>query len=301
MPNRKLISPEHWASVQLEQEREKAIQVFVDRRLSEGDPDYLRQFAESERMVAEFLDLSGNLLVAKPEIFLNRVDLLEDIGRFVAGPPISADDFRTLLGIKKLHSGEKSEVSEALALIGSLIDSSRFRWVSEKRKPTKIELQSSIVATASLRAVERARTERRSSEKERQESYVAQFIREIRLNEVERVSHPDNDMLPGSFKRGVKFEGKQCDVLVRLYDERFLTIECKSSNSAVNSIKRLNDVSDKAQVWKTARGAKVITAGVLAGVFDLQSLETAQEKSVFLFWEHNLKPLKSFLVATRKA
>jgi hypothetical protein len=89
-------------------------------------------------------------------------------------------------------------------------------------------------------------------------------------------------------------------VLVRLFDERFLAIECKSSNSAVNSIKRLNDVFEKAEVWRRARGNTVVTAAVIAGVFDLRSLETAQEKSVYLFWEHDLSQLKKYIKATKK-
>jgi len=296
----KLVHPPIWKPDQLDKDRTKAIQIFVDRRLKEGDPDYLRHFRESESMVEEFLTATGDLRLPKPDFFLDRVDLLEDIARFVAGPPVSADDFRTLLGFKKIHVGNAKEVAEALTLIAGLTDPSRFPWFAAGRRPTDTERRSAVVATASLRSVERARTERRSSEQERQEGFVADVFRGMKLAEVTRVAHPERDLPVGSFKRSVKFEGKQCDVLVRLFDERFLAIECKSSNSAVNSIKRLNDVSDKAQVWKAARGAKVVTAAVLAGVFDLQNLDTAQDKGVFLFWEHDLKPLKTYVVATKK-
>ena len=296
----KLAIPTLWKPEQLERDRTKAIQIFVDRRLKEGDPDYLRHFKESEAMIEELLTVTGDLRSPKPDFFLGSVTLLEDIARFVAGPPVSADDFRTLLGFKKIHAGNENEVEQALALITGLTDPSRFPWFAARRKPTESERRSAVVATASLRSVERARTERRSSEQVRQESFVADVLRGMKLSEVTKVSHADRDLPVGSFKRGVKFEGKQCDVLVRLFDERFLAVECKSSNSAVNSIKRLNDVSDKAQVWKAARGAKVVTAAVLAGVFDLQNLDTAQDKGVFLFWEHDLKPLKTYVVATKK-
>ena len=290
-----------WPSRQLERDRTRAIQIFVNRRLQDGDPDFMRYFEESEAMIEAFLERTTDLTQPAAQTFLGRIDLLEDIARFVAGPPISADDFRTLLGFKRFHVDQTREVAKGLSLILKLIDPARFPWVASRRAPTAIERRSAVVATASLRAVERARTGRRSFEQSRQETFVAEVLRSMGLTEVTTVRSPEKDLPEGSFKSGVKFEGKQCDILVRLFDERFLAIECKSSNSAVNSIKRLNDVSDKAQVWKVARGAKVVTAGVLAGVFDFRSLDTAQDKSVFLFWEHDLEPLKRYIKATKKA
>ncbi len=295
------VVPEAWSSKRLEKDRIRAIQVFVERRLREGDPDYLKHFSESQAMIEEFLSLSGNLLDLDVGKFLDRVSLIEDIARFTTGPPVSADDFKTILGLRRIRAGATAEVEQALAMIRGLIDSTRFGWVSRRKVPSPEERRAAVVATASLRAVERARTGRRSSEQVRQENFVADRLRKMNLKEIATVKHPDRDMPEGSFKRGVNFESKQCDLLIRLYDERFLAIECKSSNSAVNSIKRLNDVFEKAQVWRVQRGAKVVTAAVVAGVFDLKSLETAQEKGVYLVWEHDLTPLKDYITATKKS
>lgn len=276
------------------------MQSFVERRMKEGDPEYLRHFQESETLVERLLVVSDDLTRLRSGAFVNDVDLVEDAARFVTGPPVSADDFRTLLGLKKIHPHDTAEVEKALSLVGGLVDRRRFPWVGEKRRPTPSERHAAVVATASLRAVERARTARRKAEQDRQEKLVAQTLRAMKLEEVRDIKHVDRDMGPGSFKRGVKFEKKQCDVLVRLFDERFLALECKSSNSAVNSVKRLNDVIEKAQAWRTERGAKVVTAAVVAGVFDLAKLEDAQQKGVYLFWEHDLGPLQTYVRGTKK-
>lgn len=293
--------PQVWPSDRLEQDRTSAVRAFVERRMKEGDPEYLRHFRESEALVERLLVASDDLTRLSPAAFLGQVELVEDVGRFTTGPPVSADDFRTLLELKRVHSHKATEVEKALSLVSRLVDHRRFPWVGQGRRPTASERHAAVVATASLRAVERARTGRRKAEQSRQERLVAQTLRAMKLDEVHDVKHVDRDVRPGSFKADVKFEGKQCDVLVRLYDERFLAIECKSSNSAVNSIKRLNDVFEKAQVWRHERGAKVVTAAVVAGVFDLASLKTAQRKGVYLFWEHDLGPLQDYVRATKKA
>ena len=292
--------PKTWSPDELEVDRTKAIQVFVARRLKEGAPDYLRHYRESEALTESLLALTGNLLKLEPEEFLEKTNLVKDVARFVAGPPVSADDFKTLLGFKGIRRGDAAGIRDALDRIAELVDSSRFPWVSENRQPKPQERRSAVVATASLRAVERARTGRRSAEKERQEPFVAQTMRQMGLAEIGKVNDPDKDLPEGSFRRDVKFEGKQCDILVRLFDGRFLAIECKSSNSAVNSVKRLNDVFEKAQVWARERGTRVDSAAVIAGVVKRNKLEETQDKNIYLFWEHNLGPLKEFILATKK-
>jgi len=296
---KRIAMPTIWTSEQLQDDYSSAIERFVSARLGAGDGFYTEKFAESLELAKRFMTTTKNLTNLDWEPFLDQPELLEDIGRFIAGPPISADDFKTIRGFKSIKKGNASQTRESMFLIGKKLDSTRFPWVNESRPPESTEIQSALVATASLRAVERTRTEQRASQKARQEGGVASYLRQLPLQEVDRVLDPDEDMDPGSFKGGVAFEAKQCDVLVRLFDGRFLALECKSTNSAVNSIKRLNDISDKEKVWKRARGAKVVTAGVLAGVFDLGSLEKAQVNDIYLFWEHNLDALGEFVLSTR--
>jgi XamI restriction endonuclease. len=291
--------PPNWPSSRLEEDRLTAIASFVVRRLKEGDPEYLHKFAESEELIRRMFSLTDDLTAFDEAHVAGHPALLLDIARFTAGPPVSADDFWTLLSIKKRKNLPTGNVAAAVSLLHGLLDMRRFAWVREGRLPTGAEKEIAIVATASLRAVERARTSRRSAEQARQEALVATKLESAGVEAVHTAKHPDKDLPPGSFKKGFQFEGKQCDILVRLHDERFLAIECKSSNSAVNSVKRLNDVNEKADVWRKERGAKVVTAAVIAGVFGLADLEKAQQKGVFLFWEHDLTPLLDYVSATK--
>jgi hypothetical protein len=103
-------------------------------------------------------------------------------------------------------------------------------------------------------------------------------------------------LAPGEYCREAAVVGVKCDVPVGLLDGRFLLIECKVSNSAVNSVKRLNrETVGKARQWRQAFGDRAIPAAVLAGVFKLPNLTDAQNAGVALFWEHDLEPLASFL------
>lgn len=101
----------------------------------------------------------------------------------------------------------------------------------------------------------------------------------------------------GSFSRERKIAGAKCDVPVRLRDGRLLAIECKVSNGPKNSWKRLNrEVGGKAERWRGAFGTQVVTAAVLAGVFDLSCLGAGQnDEGVALFWEHDLSALVHFV------
>lgn len=77
-----------------------------------------------------------------------------------------------------------------------------------------------------------------------------------------------------------------------------LLVECKVSNSEVNSYKRLNhECGDKAAKWRGAFGDEAITAAVLSRVYKLGNLLDAQGgyNPVVIFWEHDLEPLEQFL------
>jgi hypothetical protein len=87
---------------------------------------------------------------------------------------------------------------------------------------------------------------------------------------------------------------------VRLRDGRILALECKVSNSAVNSFKRFNrEITDKAAKWRLSFGDQVVPAAVLAGVYKLENLCDAQDEGVTIFWDHDLAPLVDFVSSSR--
>jgi hypothetical protein len=81
-----------------------------------------------------------------------------------------------------------------------------------------------------------------------------------------------------------------------------MAIECKVSNSAVNSVKRLNnDAAAKAEAWLKDFGTvQVVPSAVLSGVYKLHNLVDAQARGMALFWAHDLDALTGWIASTRK-
>jgi hypothetical protein len=106
---------------------------------------------------------------------------------------------------------------------------------------------------------------------------------------------------PGQFCGESYLGNRKADFLVRLGDNRLLAIECKVSNSATNSVKRLNnDAAAKAEAWRKDFGeTQVVPSAVLSGVYKLHNLVDAQNRGLALFWAHHLIALVDFIDRTR--
>jgi len=81
-----------------------------------------------------------------------------------------------------------------------------------------------------------------------------------------------------------------------------MAIECKVSNSGVNSYKRLvHDTGGNAAHWYNQLGrAQVVPCAVLSGVYNITNLEDVQEnKGVYLFWQHRPADFAHFVCSTR--
>src|SRR5207249_1486058 len=74
---------------------------------------------------------------------------------------------------------------------------------------------------------------------------------------------------PGEFCRESMLGNRKADFILTLWDKRVMPIECKVSNSATNSVKRLNnDAAVKAVAWRHDFGAtQIVPAAVLSGVY----------------------------------
>jgi hypothetical protein len=96
--------------------------------------------------------------------------------------------------------------------------------------------------------------------------------------------------------------GDKADVVLRLNDTRLMLIECKVSNSAVNSFKRINhEAAGKARKWLSSFGtAHLVPTAVISGVFNINNLLRAQEDGLTLFWAHDLKKLGQFVASVER-
>ncbi len=293
--------PAVWSAEELETSSRHAIERFIDEAAQSAD--YAAEFGALLPVVTSLFTATGDLTVFDARLFADRPELVEP-ARYLAGPPLSADDLDTFVGGQSKRKGIPIPVSErVVGVVRRLLDPCRYPWLQPERPPTDLERDVAIRWTTGLLAAERTRTARRNQSSRRQEQAVATALaacglRRLAPNPREVVAL--DELERGCFCRETQIAGTKCDVPVRLGDGRLLALECKVSNSATNSVKRLlRETGGKAEKWRTEFGNQVITAAVLAGVFRVGSLVDAQrEFGLAIFWEHDLAPLTTFIGAT---
>jgi hypothetical protein len=186
------------------------------------------------------------------------------------------------------------------------LDRGRFPWVREGREEaTPAERDAAILASATLIAAQGVATNRRTQGKKAQESRVrsallAHGFAEVRIagGRATTIREAPN---PGEFCRETVLGTRKADLIVGLWDGRIMPIECKVSNSSINSVKRLNnDAAVKAEVWINDFGERhVVPVAVLSGVYWLPKLVEAQERGLTLYWDHRLGDLTDWIARTR--
>ncbi len=303
-----MIDPPVWTAEQLEIDRIKASAAFIKERLEEPLEDYLEAFDQYQGHVEELLETTVDLTdLDTPALdVLSDPHLLEAF-RYLAAPPISADDYKVLADAKSLSKGHlqrsPAEVQRLVAVVRQVLDRRRFAWVVEGREPTEAERNAAVMASAALIAASRTQTGRRTKGKEQQEAAVKIALKGLGFTEVASRTIPNISHAPepGEFCGESVLGTRKGDIIVRLWDHRVMPIECKVSNSSTNSVKRLNnDAAVKAGSWKLDFGLRqVVPSAVLSGVYKLHNLVDAQDRGLTIFWAHDLKPLTDWIAGTR--
>ncbi len=289
-----------WTDDELEEDRLRAIEVFIQRWQLTGTIPWERAFSSLEPQVMELFARSSDLLALQGTLLTNNPAFLPLL-RFLSSPPVSEDDLNTLVGINvaKKRKVTIEQAERIIEVITAALDPARLPWVRDKRSPTSEERVVAVKWTTGLLALERLRTDKRMSSSRSQQELVQSTLAQSGLTFIaDRTPIADLDNLPrGSFRAETVIAGEKCDFPVRLPDGRLVAIECKVSNSAINSVKRLiHETGGKAQRWRREFGERVLPAAVLGGVFKLHNLKRAQQEyRVNIFWEHDLSPMVSFL------
>nr|WP_294529485.1 XamI family restriction endonuclease [uncultured Rhodopila sp.] len=227
--------------------------------------------------------------------------------RYLAGPPISEDDLAVLAEVSSIAPAALRSDSDAagrvLATIVQALDTTRFAWIAENRPPTDLEKTIAIATSAALITAQRVSTDRRNEGKDKQETLVKSFLTSMGFTAApsRTINTLDDAPLRGQFCGESKVGTRKADVAVRLHDGRLMPIECKVSNSEVNSVKRINnDAAAKAVTWRRELGInQVVPVALMSGVFKVANLVQAQEAGLTLFWAHDLDRLRTFIENTR--
>ena len=299
--------PPPWTEEELEAARTEAIELFRKRRTEEPVEDYLEAFDQYQGVLEELLEATVDLTADAGTMVgvVSEPKLLEAF-RYLSGPPISEDDLEVLakavltpIRLKK----DKAMAKRVADVVIHALDPRRFPWVVGEREPTEAERDAAVLASAALLATRRLETKRRNEGKQGQEGTVKKALADAGITEVETRKIPVLTHAPGPGQFcGESLLGKRkADVIVGLWDSRTLPIECKVSNSATNSVKRLNDTTvSKAVSWRRQFGeSQVVPTAVLSGVYKLHNLTAAQESGLNVFWAHDLPQLIDWINSTK--
>ena len=298
-----------WTTDQLVEEARHARDVFRAERLEEPLELYTEFFDAFLPIFELLIDQIGQLArdEASTELLAEAMsdDNTKTAFRYLTAPPISEDDLKTLADAKLSTAALRSDPASAQRVRDPLLhilDPKRFPWIAQDRRPRKAERTTATVASAALAAAQKVQTRRRSDARFAQENAVKLLLLDMGFTEVARrdirllPDAPD----PGEFCPESKLGDTRADIVAGLHDRRVLAVECKVSNSEVNSFKRVNhEAAGKARNWISAFGHRqVVPAAVLGGVFNPDNLASAQTQGLFLFWVHRLDELQNFIRST---
>jgi hypothetical protein len=296
------LSPPTWTPAEFAFSVERAIGIFREQRLSEARDDYASHFDEARSAVEDLLELTtdlGNLRQVGGKTIVEG-GCLEAV-RYLAAPPVSTDDLETLSGVRESQFVRPDKWPIVVETIKAYIDSRRFPWLVDNQEPTEAERHAAIMSTAAQIAARRILTARANEAKTAQESLVKEALREAGFEEVRAREIKYSGAFPkvGEYCGESKVGTKKADIVVGLRDTRILAIECKVSNSKVNSTKRIGEAAAKAKDWIEDFGRIVIVpCAVIAGVYNPQNLTTAQSRGLTIWWSHDIAAMISWISST---
>jgi hypothetical protein len=303
-----------WEAHEIVADAQTAREQFRQRRFGEPMEKYLAAFVELERANRQVIG-SLQALVGDPvsprliASFVRDQNMCTAL-RYLGAPPISADDLETLTGATLAWTLIEKDVERASAIrdvIRQILDPKRFPWIYEKRAPTSTERKAAILASTVAASSQRLQTNRRTDDGKATEEAVRGVLIGMGMTPVtlRRIANPMVDVLNiGHFSAGPCVLGEdEADVVIRLYDGRIMALECKASNSEINSRKRINkEIGQNAQNWVGRFGSDLIVpAGAIQGVFKASYIQAAQEIPVVFYWGHRISDLRDFISSTRNS
>jgi hypothetical protein len=302
-------SPARWTTQELAEDAATSSAQFRAERLAISDSwttHYKSARGKFELLFTKLNDLNPGAITNASLTEAYGQGLGEAL-RYLAGPPISDDDLKVIADVGSIAPSVLKMDAKALrkvfGVIERVIDPHRFPWIENGTAPTEQQKEAALLASSVLLAAQRMATERRTDGKDGQETRVKDYLRTLGFTEVPTTTI--NTIVKGpqtmQFCAECQLGERKADVVVRLHDTRLMALECKVSNSATNSVKRLNnDAAVKAEYWLKVFGtSQVVPAAVLSGVFKVINLEQAQSRGLALFWAHNLGKLGDFIESTK--
>ena len=268
---------------------------------------YSKAFSEAEQAAAEVIRATQGLQdLSSLGALLGKGYL--PIVRYMMRPSVSDDDLSNLTGVATRLPVALAKVSSSKAIaeyVARNVNTDIAPWLKTNTSPSAPDVVAACRAVAALMADQKTKTAMRGASSKKQERVVREtIVRECgfatrRGKDFDRLSDiPEPGVL---FERETKVAGAKTDVVLGLYDGRFMALECKVSNTELNSVKRLNrEAVEKVVKRRTAFGQNGVVPGVvLQGCFKASDLAKAQDDGAAIFWSLDLAPLVAFIKGTK--
>jgi hypothetical protein len=181
-------SPPRWTSAELDAARQQAIDRFRQERLEEPLEQYLQAFDEARQVLTGLLEQTADLARLRDTALSILTDSKQlEAFRYLAGPPISLDDLKTLTHARSLSpkrlKNEPDLVERVVETVRTVLDQRRCPWVAEERTPTDAERHAAVLASTALLATSHVETWRRNTVKVAQERLVKHALATAGLSE----------------------------------------------------------------------------------------------------------------------
>lgn len=302
-----------WSLKEISKDAKVAAEYFCERRLGEPKDRYSKAFelleAANRELLGSLHHLQKKSVDKKWLADILGNDSLKIALRYLGAPPVSEDDLKTLSGdslAPTLVRNEQGRANSIANVIRQILDPKRFPWIYEGRLATAEELERAILASTVVAAAQRVQTSRRVDERIAVEGGVKGLLLGLDWKELPAPKSGIKNIRrdapgPREFMAGVKLGSDGADFVIGLLDHRLLALECKGSNSEINSRKRINkEVANNAQAWLREFGdGTVIPSAAIQGVFKPSYISEVQEIPVVFFWGHRLVDMKRFLTSVR--
>lgn len=226
--------------------------------------------------------------------------------RHLMAPPISQDQFVLLCPKypKRAETTGAGLTDDAALAVSAMIAAGRnrrlTRWLNDNQAPTFGQLRNLVRSVVPMLCVQNVATLRRGRMSAEQEAAVVRMLsaRGWTKQSSGLISNL-TDVKPQHFLHKARFatqtRPQEVDIACGLPGTVVLAMECKVTNDATNSVKRINDVLKKSAAWQTHWGNFVRTAALLQGVIDYKDVERLLDGGVAVFWSHDLSAFESWL------
>lgn len=225
--------------------------------------------------------------------------------RQMLAPPMSQDQFKLVCKAwnKGSENGDRPLKGAAAVAVSQAIIKRFDRGLIALARGDRRNIASLLRVTATLMAVQKVATSRRSRLAFEQEYAVVQMLESDGWTKLpSRLIDTRAAVPPKSFMRKTRFATattapQEVDIACGLHKSYVLAMECKVTNDETNSVKRINDVLKKASAWKSHWGSFVMTAALLQGVVAAKDVQRLDDAGVHVFWSHKLHEFRAWLAS----